>query len=140
LKLVREGLRKRIFCSEGYVSSMSKVFSFEDTMKYIEFIKSNVDKRWLSEQLQIIDSCKPKNLSRLAFIDYAEAHFHPLAYLIYLVNKQLRKSFENMFFEVTEQILKLTLIGETLYILTLNNATNLDKKIKELMSSDKKYF
>jgi hypothetical protein len=123
---------------------MNKALTFDHTIKYLEFIigfiKSKIDEEWLNKQLQIINSYKPKSPSKITFNDYVQTHFHPLAYLIYQVNKQLSKTYENKFLEVTEEILKLTFIGESLYILSLNKATNLDKKIKELMSRDKNIF
>jgi hypothetical protein len=119
---------------------MDRVFSLEGTIKQVEFITSKIGEEWLLEQLQTIDSYKPKHPSKLSFIGYAETHFHPLALLIYQVNWQLRNAVENKFFEVTEDILRLTFLSENIYFLSLNNTTNLDKKVKELMSSDKQMY
>lgn len=75
----------------------------------------------------------------MSFTDYFEK-FHPLAYLTYKVDKQLRSCIENKFPEVSEQICKLSYLGENLHVLKKQNVKGLDKKIKDLTSSGKEIF
>jgi len=46
----------------------------------------------------------------LSFIDYT-GKFHPLAFLIYQADKQLKTCLEKKFFEVSEQILRLSYLN-----------------------------
>lgn len=95
---------------------------------------------WLSKELEKISSYKPPTkLRKLSFIDYAEK-FHPLAFLIYQADKQLKSCMEEKFFEVSEEILRLSYLGENLSVLKEQNVKGLDSKIQDLTSPDKKLF
>lgn len=115
--------------------------NFEGCIKYISLIKKIVDISWLSKELEKINSYKPpKRLRKLSFIDYAEK-FHPLAFLIYQADKQLKSCAEKKFFEVSEEILRLSYLGENLFVLKGQNKKSfLDNKIRDLTSPDKKLF
>lgn len=114
--------------------------TFENCIKYIAIVKELVGNAWLSKELENIDSYKPpKKLRKLSFIDYTEK-FHPLAFLIYQTNEQLRSCAEKKFFEVSEEILRLSYLGENLLVLKGQNTKGLDNKIQDLTSSDKKLF
>lgn len=103
-------------------------------------VKELVGEAWLSEELEKISSYKPpKKLRKLSFIDYTEK-FHPLAFLIYQADKQLKSCVEKKFFEVSEEILRLSLLGENLFVLKNQNTKGLDKKIRDLTSPDKVLF
>jgi hypothetical protein len=109
-------------------------------MKYIAVVKEQVGDAWLQKEFEKINSYKPtKKLRKLSFIDYAEK-FHPLAFLIYQADKQLRSCIEKKFFEVSEEILRLSYLGENLFILESQNTKGLDKKIHDLISSKKVLF
>jgi len=114
--------------------------NFKNCIRYIRLIKETVDSSWLSEELRKIQSYKPpKKKRKLSFIDYAEK-FHPLAFLIYQVDKQLKSCAVKEFFEVSEQILKLSKLGEDLAVLKSSNVKGLDDKIHDLISSDRELF
>ena len=82
--------------------------NFENCIKYITLVKQLVGDAWLSKELEKINFYKPpKKLRKLSFIDYTE-RFHPLAFLIYQTDKQLKTCVEKKFFEVSEQILRLS--------------------------------
>ncbi|HDN83614.1 MAG TPA: hypothetical protein ENG50_04540 [Candidatus Altiarchaeales archaeon] len=99
-----------------------------------------VGNAWLSKELEKINSYNPpKKLRKLSFIDYTEK-FHPLAFLIYQADKQLKTCLEKKFFEVSEQILRLSYLGENLFVLKNQNTKGLDGKIRDLTSSDKALF
>lgn len=103
-------------------------------------VKGLVGSAWLSENLGKINAYKPPRKKRkLSFIDYTEK-FHPLAFLIYQADKQLKSCLEKKFFEVSEEILRLSYLGENLFILKNQNTKGLDKKIRDLTSSDKALF
>lgn len=114
--------------------------NFKNCIKYISLVKRLVGNDWLSKEFEKINSYKPpKKKGKLSFIDYFEK-FHPLAYLIYKVDKQLRSYIENKFPEVSEQICRLSYLGENLHVLKKQNVKGLDKKIKDLTSSGKEIF
>ena len=118
--------------------------NFENCIKYIMLVKQLVGdvvgNAWLSKELEKIYSYKPpKKLRKLSFIDYTE-RFHPLAFLIYQTDKQLKTCVEKKFFEVSEQILRLSYLGENLFVLKNQNTKGLDGKIRDLTSSDKALF
>ena len=103
-------------------------------------VKELVGDAWLSKELQKINSYKPpKKKRKLSFIDYTE-NFHPLAFLIYQADKQLKSCVERKFFEVSEEILRLSYLGENLFVLKRQSTKGLDNKIRDLISSDKKLF
>ena len=113
---------------------------FESCTKYMALVKELVGDAWLSEELEKIHSYKPpKKLRKLSFIDYTEK-FHSLAFLIYQADKQLKSCIEKKFFEVSEEILRLSYLGENLFVLKNQNTKGLDKKIRDLTSSDKALF
>jgi len=110
--------------------------SFENCIKYISFVKEQIDDAWLIKEFEKINSYKPsKKLRKLTFIDYTEK-FHPLAFLIYQAEKQLKSCIEKKFFEVSEEILRLSYLGDNLFVLKNQNTKGLDKKILGLISSD----
>ena len=114
--------------------------NFENCIKYMGLLKQLVGDTWLSKELEKINSYKPpQKLRKLSFIDYTEK-FHPLAFLIYQADKQLKSCAEKEFFEASEEILRLSYLGENLFILKEHNARGLDNKIQELTSHDKKLF
>ena len=114
--------------------------NFKNCIKYISLVKKLAGKAWLSREFEKINSYKsPKKKRKLSFINYFEK-FHPLAYLIYKVDKQLRSCAEKEFFEVSEQICRLSYLGENLFVLKNQNVKSLDKKIKDLTSSGKEFF
>ena len=115
--------------------------NFENCIKYIALIKRIVDISWLSKELEKINSYNPPNrLRKLSFIDYTEK-FHPLAFLIYQADKQLKSCAEKKFFEVSGEILRLSYLGENLFVLKGQNTKDfLDNKIQDLTSPDKKLF
>jgi len=103
-------------------------------------VKELVGGAWLSKELQKINSYKPpKKKRKLSFIDYTEK-FHPLAFLIYQADKQLKSCAEKKFFEVSEEILRLSYLGGNLFILKEQNTKGLDDKTQDLTSSGKKLF
>lgn len=113
---------------------------FEDSLKYIALVKKMVGNAWISKEFKKINSYKsPKNKSKLSFIDYTDK-FHPLAFLIYQVDKQLKFCAEKKFFEVSEEITRLSYLGESLSTLQNKGIKGLDNKIKALTSSDKALF
>ncbi len=114
--------------------------NFENCIKYIAIVKELVANAWLSKELEKIGSYKPpKKLRKLSFINYAEK-FHPLAFLIYQADKQLKSCAEKKVFEVSEEILRLSYLGENLFILKEQTTKGLHDKIQDLTSSDKKLF
>lgn len=114
--------------------------NFENCIKYTSLARELVGDAWLSKELEKISSYKPpQKLRKLSFIDYAEK-FHPLAFLIYQTDKQLKSCVEKKFFEVSEEILRLSYLGENLFILKEQNTKGLHDKIQDLTSSDKKLF
>ncbi len=111
--------------------------TFENCIRDISLVKSLVGKDWLIQKLKEIDDYKPpKQQRRLSFIDYHEK-YHPLAYLIYQADKQLKSCTERKYFEPTEQIVKLAYLGDNLLVLRRENVKGLDSKIQDLTSSDK---
>lgn len=110
--------------------------SFENCIKYISFVKEQIDDAWLIKEFEKINSYKPsKKLRKLTFIDYTEK-FHPLAFIIYQAEKQLKSCIKKKFFEVSEEILRLSYLGDNLFVLKNQNTKGLDKKILGLISSD----
>lgn len=103
-------------------------------------VKQLAGDAWLSKEFEKINSYKPpKKLRKLSFIDYTEK-FHPLAFLTYQADKQLKSCAEKKFFEVSEEILRLSYLGENLFILKEQNTKGVDSKIQDLTSPDKKLF
>jgi hypothetical protein len=106
----------------------------------MSLVRESVGDTWLPKELEKISSYKPpQKLRKLSFIDYAEK-FHPLAFLIYHTDKQLKSCAEEEIFEVSAEILKVSHLGENLFILKELNTKGLDNKILELVSRDKKLF
>lgn len=113
---------------------------FATCMKSIALVKKIVGNDWITRELEKINSYKPpKNKDKLSFIDYIDK-FHPLALLIYRADKQLRSCAEKKFFEVSEEIVQLSYLGESLFILQDKGVKGFDNKIKDLVSSDKALF
>ena len=113
---------------------------FEDCLKYMALVRETIPSDWLSQELQKISSYSPpKKKRRLSFIDYTEK-FHPLAFLIHRADKQLKSCIEKKSFEISEEILRLSYLGENLSILKDRNTKGLDNKIRDLTSSDKALF
>jgi len=112
----------------------------ENCIRDISLVKNLVGEDWLIQNLKEIEDYKPpKQLSRLSFIDYHEK-YHPLAYLIYQADKQLKSCAEKKYFEPTEQIVKLAYLGDNLLVLRRKNVKGLDRKIQDLTSLDKALF
>lgn len=113
---------------------------FENCIKYMALVKQLVGDIWLSKQFEKINSHKPpKKLGKLSFIDYTEK-FHPLAFLIYQADKQFKSCAKKKCFEVSEEILRVSYLGENLFILKEQNTEGLGDKIQDLTSQDKKLF
>jgi len=111
--------------------------NFEKCKKYMVLVKDLVDDVWISKELEKINSYKPpKKKRKLSFIGYTEK-FRPLALLIYRADKQLKSCIEKKSFQVSEEIMRLSYLGENLFILKDQNTKDLDKKILDLTSSDK---
>lgn len=109
---------------------------FETAIAYISQLKDVIDQNWLSGELERIASYKPpKDKPKLSFIDYT-VRFHPLAFLIYQVDNQL-KSFRDE--TVTEEILRLSHIGESISILLHGKTERLGDKIRNLTSSSEQF-
>lgn len=114
--------------------------NFDDCIKYMALVKELVDRAWLSEELGKISSYPPpKKPRKLSFIGYTES-FHPLAFLIHQADRQLKYCVEKKSFDVSEEILRLSYIGENLFTLKNWKTRGLDKKIRDLTSSDKGLF
>jgi hypothetical protein len=112
----------------------------DNCIKYMALVRRSVSSDWLSKELEKIGSyTPPKKLSKLSFIDYTEK-FHPLAFLIYQTDKQLKSCAEKRLFEVSEAILRLSYLGENLFILKEQKVQGMDNKIQDLISSDKELF
>lgn len=98
-------------------------------------VKELVGDGWLSKELEKINSSRPpKKKRKLTFIGYTEK-FHTLALLIYQTDKQLKSCIEKKSFWVSEQILRLSYLGENLFALKNQNTKGLDKKVRDLTSS-----
>ncbi len=96
-------------------------------------VKGVIDRDWLSSELQKIKSyAPPKDKTRLTFVDYTD-RYHPLAVLIHQVDKQLEVSGANE--NVTEEMMRLAHLGESLSILRQNSVKRLDCKIRNLTVS-----
>jgi hypothetical protein len=114
--------------------------NFENCLKYIALVKELFNGAWLSEKLKEINSYKPpKKIRKLSFIDYTD-RFHPLAFLVYQADKQLKICVERKIIEVSEEILRLSCLGENLFALKNQNIKGLDKEIRDLASSNKALF
>jgi hypothetical protein len=114
--------------------------NFENCIKYMSLVRELVSDTWLSKELEKISSYKPpQKLRKLSFIDYAKK-FHPLAFLIYQEDKQLKPCVEKKFFEISEEILRLSYLGENLFVLKEQDTKGLHDKIQDLTSPDKKLF
>ena len=93
-------------------------FDFKDCLSNIRFIEGIVDQTWLKTETEKITTHKaPKDLRKLSFLDNEVNIFHPLAYLIYIVEKQLNKCAQDKYFEITEEITKLSLLGEAAFFI-----------------------
>jgi hypothetical protein len=103
--------------------------------KYIEIVKSTVDQDWLTGELQRIAEYKPSDNPKNFRYNYTERLFHPLAYLIYTTQKQLKENNKT-----TQEIIKLSSLGEALYYLRETNTPGLDSQIEKLTSKDKKGY
>jgi len=91
----------RFKISKGRYEGYYEGINFENCVKYITLVKQVVGNAWLFKELEKINSYKPpKKLRKLSFIDYTEK-FHPLAFLIYQADKQLKTCLEKKFFEVS---------------------------------------
>lgn len=110
-----------------------RILDINHHRKYIEVAKSIVDQGWLTEELQKIAEDKPSNNPKNFRYNHAEQRFHPLAYLIYTAQKQLKENDK-----ATLQIITLSSLGEALYYLRATNTPGLDHQIEKLTSKDKK--
>ena len=109
----------------------------ENCIRNISLVKNLVGEDWLIQNLKEIEDYKPpKQPRRLSFIDYPEK-YHPLAYLMYQVDRQLKSCAEKKHFKPTEQIVKLARLGDNLLVLQRKNVKGLNRKIQDLTSLDK---
>lgn len=105
----------------------------DEALKYISEVKDSVDQEWLRKELRQIESyTPPKDKTKLSFIGYAE-RFHPLAFLIHQVNKQIQSFGSSQ--NVTEEMMRLAHLGESLSILRQSGTEQLDSKIRNLTVS-----
>jgi hypothetical protein len=107
--------------------------STDEALKYISKVKDSVDQEWLRKELQQIESyTPPKDKTKLSFIGYAE-RFHPLAFLIHQVDKQIQSLGSSQ--NVTEEMMRLAHLGESLSILRQSDTEQLNSKIRNLTVS-----
>ncbi len=120
-----------------HITKKEKIIIIQNCIKNIELVKNLLDKDWLYREFAKINSYKPpKNLRKMSYVGYVKEKFHPLAYLLSLVNNQLMDFFKSGKFIATEQILKLSCLGRNLSILIDNKIKGLECKIEDLTSSD----
>lgn len=112
-----------------------RVLDMNHHRKYIEIVKALVDQEWLTEELQKIATYKPSSNLKGFSYDSIEHLFHPFAYLIYTAQKQLKENNK-----ATEEIIKLSSLGEALYSLRETNTPGLDTQMEKLTSKDKKGY
>jgi len=105
---------------------------FATAVEHISLVKKVIDQDWLSKELERISSyAPPEDRTKLSFIDYSQ-QFHPLAFLIHQVDRQLQSSGDE---NVTEEILRLSHIGDSLSVLLDKNTERLSDKIRDLTSA-----
>jgi len=108
---------------------------FETCVEYIAAVKRLVGDAWLSQELDRIGAYEPpERPDRLGYTHYYD-EFHPLAFLIYQVDEQLKSCVQ-----ATQQILRLSYLGKNLSVLENANSKGLDWKLGELTSSTKTMF
>ena len=100
--------------------------SFETHKKNIGFVKELIGDKWLSQELKKIELSSDR--------------VHPLARLIYEADKALKARSREDVNHVSEQIFKLSCLGESLSILKEKGIKGLDKKVEELISSEKELY
>lgn len=89
--------------------------SMAETIQYIEKFKNFLDQEWLKSERQ---------------------QSHPLVKLIHLSNRHMDSINSQQSSKTTDSMARLCLLGIATTYLKNNNAKNLDKKIKELMSDN----
>jgi len=100
-------------------------------------VKDVINREWLNKELQKIESyAPPKDKTKLSFIGYTD-QYHPLAFLIHQVEKQLKAPGANE--NATEEMLRLTQLGENLSILRQNSTQRLDHETCNLSASLESY-
>lgn len=114
--------------------------NFKDCINNIGFVKDSIDNTWLNKEIEKINLYKPpKKLRKLSYLD-SEEQFHPLALLFHKVQNQVKSCIENKFFDFSPEMMRLSRLGESLYVLKKSNAINLENKISDLTSSNKELF
>lgn len=107
--------------------------SVDEGVKFIQLVKSKLSKDWVSEEnKKIMVYLPPKRLERLTFLQYTEK-FHPLAFLIYQVDKELKVLDKEPF--VSENFIKLAHLGNDLAILLDKKVNGIERKIHEMTLS-----
>jgi hypothetical protein len=114
--------------------------SFVTHKKYVGFVKELVGNKWLSQELKKIKLCAaPEKKRKLSFIGSTDK-IHPLANLIYQADQTLEAYNQKGLYQTSEQIFKLSCLGENLFILKEKGIRGLDEKVKELISSKKELY
>ncbi len=108
---------------------------FDTCEEYIGVVKRLVGDAWLSQELDMIRAYEPpQRPDRLGYGRYYD-EFHPLAFLIYQADKQLKSCVQ-----ATQQVLRLSYLGKNLSVLEKANSEGLDWKVGELTSSTSTKF
>ena len=114
--------------------------SFGTHRKNIGFVKELIGSEWLSEELKKIEPYAPHEKKReLSLVGYTNK-IHPLAHLIYQADHALESYNRKDIYQASEQIYKLSCLGESLFILKEKGIRGLNDKIKELISSKKELY
>jgi hypothetical protein len=100
--------------------------NFETRRKHIGFVKELIGNKWLSHELKKVKPLADK--------------VHPLANLIYEADQALESYSREDINHVSEQVFKLSCLGESLFILKEKGIRGLDKKVKELISPEKELY
>ncbi len=127
-------------------NTTGKEILFEESIKYLEFIKEIIGKDRLLREFNTISSkeneirdCYPNSKNKLSFLDYHK-QFHPLFYLLYKVENQLVICAKKGLFTVSEDFIRLSYLGENLLLLNELKVSGLENKIRDLMSSNHELF
>lgn len=103
----------------------------QDCEKYVNVVKSHLDSSWLQNELEKIQNHKQKHF-QLNF----ENRFHPLALRIKLADGHFDICKKDRKRNVTEEILRLALLGINIEFLETKNVKGLNFELKKLQSEN----
>lgn len=115
------------------------MMTIDDSQKYLQLVKDNLDDEWLQSELQIIhDYYKTNKNTRV--LGNPEDIFNPLAYLIYQSENALDKKRLDPSLGISQDIMRITTLGTYFEILQNSKVIGFKEKVLELINANKESF